>query len=422
MVKYDVAVIGAGITGLSSAYHLKKSNPDLSIVVIDRARSYAQGNTGRATAGFRDLFSSDLNFALASTSIAFYRHAQESGNFDMGMKFTGYMFLLNEKEQQSDVLDSLKSRTRVMVLARDELSAIGSLMPSPSGEDAALMGLDPVVSAFIGLNCGIFEPDLVTTYYYNSLLRMEVEFLFRTEVTKLVLAPVNPLEFPGEPFLWQKKKISRIETSRGEVEADFFILATDVWTGSILDPVGIDNHVRPRKRQVFQIGGPEVEALLTDFSVNDTGIFPFTVLPAYGVHFRPAPREKQLRVSAPDYVGRDFSLDDYPEAERSYYDYSVKPVLQAYFPSLQSARNGGSWAGYYSYNTIDAHPYIFSNLNLIIATGTSGSGLMKGDAIGRVVSALYSGKRKARLFGGSEVAVSDLGIEERSVPPERFLL
>jgi L-2-hydroxyglutarate oxidase len=31
--KYDVVVVGAGIIGISTAYHLKNANPDLSVLV-----------------------------------------------------------------------------------------------------------------------------------------------------------------------------------------------------------------------------------------------------------------------------------------------------------------------------------------------------------------------------------------------------
>ena len=42
----DVVVVGAGITGCSAAYWLKKLNPTLSVTVIDR-RGICEGATGR---------------------------------------------------------------------------------------------------------------------------------------------------------------------------------------------------------------------------------------------------------------------------------------------------------------------------------------------------------------------------------------
>ncbi|RJS69748.1 FAD-dependent oxidoreductase, partial [Candidatus Bathyarchaeota archaeon] len=35
MAEYDAVVVGAGIVGLSTAYHIKKENPDAQVLVVD---------------------------------------------------------------------------------------------------------------------------------------------------------------------------------------------------------------------------------------------------------------------------------------------------------------------------------------------------------------------------------------------------
>ena len=72
--RFDVIIIGSGIVGLSSAYHIKNNNPDVRVAVVDMAPTFAQGNTGKSAAGFRDLFSSEVNFKLSHSSIEFYKH------------------------------------------------------------------------------------------------------------------------------------------------------------------------------------------------------------------------------------------------------------------------------------------------------------------------------------------------------------
>lgn len=46
-MKYDVAIVGAGIVGLATAYNLAESFPDLSIVVLDKEDDIAAHQTGR---------------------------------------------------------------------------------------------------------------------------------------------------------------------------------------------------------------------------------------------------------------------------------------------------------------------------------------------------------------------------------------
>ena len=59
---------------------------------------------------------------------------------------------------------------------------------------------------------------------------------------------------------------------------------------------------------------------------------------------------------------------------------------------------------------------------MIVATASSGSGIMKADAIGRVTASLYMGKETVKLFDNSEVTASDLGVETRKVPRENLVI
>lgn len=419
---YDVAIVGAGIIGLASAYHLKKDNPDLKIVVIDRAGTFAQGNTAKSAAGFRDLFSSDVNFKLSSSSIDFYKHIQKEEDYNIGMRFSGYLFLLSEENLNSSVLDVVSKKTRTRFIDKDEIMQLKYINRNIGSEESALMNLKPVAGAFMGYNCGILEPDLLANFYYEELCKMNVEFRFKTTVESLSLEPVEELDYPGEPFLWQDKTIGKLITNKGEIVADRYILATDVWTTSLLDPTGIDSHIRPKKRQVFQISGKQIEDMVNNSDLNDEHIFPFTVLPSHGIYMRPAPREKSFWVGVADEIGRDFSFVEDPSADKRFYNLSMKHVLEAYFSSFKDSKMTGDWAGYYSYNTIDMNPYVFDELNLIVATGTSGSGILKGDSIGRIVSALYSGKEETSLYNGRRITTSALGVQKRDVGIEEFVL
>lgn len=58
MKVYDIIIIGAGIIGMSSAYHLQRNNPNKKILVIDKEPGAGQGNTAKAAGMFRNTFSS----------------------------------------------------------------------------------------------------------------------------------------------------------------------------------------------------------------------------------------------------------------------------------------------------------------------------------------------------------------------------
>ncbi len=72
----DVLVIGAGVMGLSSAYHLKRLNPEKRVVIIERLGGPGQGSTAKSAVGFRDLLVSGTNRLLAEATIEWLRHIQ----------------------------------------------------------------------------------------------------------------------------------------------------------------------------------------------------------------------------------------------------------------------------------------------------------------------------------------------------------
>ncbi len=85
MAKFDVLVIGAGILGVSSAYHIKKNSPEKRVLLIDRYGDAGQANTGRSNAMFRNTFSSVDNQDLVNASIDYYIHVQKDLDIDIGV-------------------------------------------------------------------------------------------------------------------------------------------------------------------------------------------------------------------------------------------------------------------------------------------------------------------------------------------------
>ena len=65
---FDAIIIGAGITGASTAYHLKE-NGFKRILLLDR-KGVAAGGTGKSAAICRQHYSTSLMARLASASIS----------------------------------------------------------------------------------------------------------------------------------------------------------------------------------------------------------------------------------------------------------------------------------------------------------------------------------------------------------------
>ncbi|MBK5106164.1 MAG: FAD-binding oxidoreductase, partial [Burkholderiales bacterium] len=74
---YDVAVIGGGIVGSSTAYFLKTLAPTLAVCVIEPDPGYEYASTVRASGGARRLFSCPENIEMSNFSIDFIRRFTE---------------------------------------------------------------------------------------------------------------------------------------------------------------------------------------------------------------------------------------------------------------------------------------------------------------------------------------------------------
>jgi len=423
---YDVLVVGAGVIGLSIAYHIKQTHPDLSVLIVDRKPAPAQGDTAKSMAAVRDTFTSDVNRLLASSSIDFYRHVQTKLGFDLDLELIGYLWLLTDPQFKSfeSVAPGLTEQgVRFRVLEPNELSGmVPDLVLNPSSEQSKLMDLGSIYKAVLGSDCGTVAPDLIAKFFETEYRKLNGEFQFGVEAKTLRLVAKNSLDLPGEPYVWQDKSIAGIETANGPILADVTVIAAGARTAMLFDPIGIDCYMKPKKRQVFQLKGTSLDRLLNIKGFNEENTIPFTILPKGGVYFRPVRGERAFWVSVADDVGRAFSFEEEPAAEEAYFTMNIYPILSEYFPCFTNVRPSNSWAGFYDLNSLDGTPIVDKIDNCILATGMSGSGIMKADSIGRLAAAIYDGKNEATLFGDRTISTSRLGLTNRNVGQEQFVI
>jgi len=433
--KFDIVVVGAGVLGLASAYYLQKNNPRKSILLIDSLPEAGQANSAMSAAAVRNMFSSTTNQLLTDTSIAFYRHVQHDLRFSLELALCGYLWLLskaqfNEASVQMWMRRMQESKIAYRTIERDELHKLlpGLVTEFPNDEEAALMHLNEISYALFGSDCGVLDPSLLVQFYKTEFLKLsKVKPRFNLPVTSLLMEAQPPLGVPGEPFVWQDKRVTGVRTPKGDVKADTVVLAVGAWANTLLDPVGIPSFIKAKKRQLFVIAtsdNPALEKLLLTKAFSSAGFLPFTILPTAGVYVRGVAGEKSFWIGCADKLARAYKYamepDDY-KAERSYYEQSVYPVLSKYFPAFKNARPTNSFAGDYAYS-IDALPYVYQQAGVLVVTGASGSGIMKADALGRIVDAVYRGEKDAELYGGRKLSATALSLSDRNVEVERVLI
>jgi sarcosine oxidase subunit beta len=393
----QVIIVGAGIVGLAGAYHVLRSRKAISLLVIEKMPGPGLGDTAKSAAAFRDMFSSPVNRDLSQGSIAFYeRIEQDVGG--IGLKKIGYLWLATarQKEAWQEVLATMaQAGVRFETLDSRDLAA---RLPELKGGD--------ISQGIFGLNCGILEPLKLTKFYEQEVLRLGGRVRYRTEVTGFNKDAAG--------------LINGVRLGEEEIPAGTVIIAAGAWTGRVLGRAGLKVPMVPKKRQLFSVPARnETQVrLLHNAAFSSHNLLPFTILPE-GAYLRPERASFILGYANPDQAP---GLEEPAKAQREFYETRIRPQVEKYFPAFQGLAPSHAWAGHYDEHLPDETPFVEHMSGALVVAGSSGSGVMKADSLGRIVAGRLEGLEIVELGHGRLFRVADLGLAKRAVPPEEFVI
>jgi glycine/D-amino acid oxidase-like deaminating enzyme len=96
--RIDVVVVGGGVIGLSTAFHLAEAGAD---VVLAERGELGSGSSSKAAGGIRAQFSDALNIAISQRSIQAYRDFARRPGWEIDFDPIGYLFVLDDEQQIS---------------------------------------------------------------------------------------------------------------------------------------------------------------------------------------------------------------------------------------------------------------------------------------------------------------------------------
>jgi glycine/D-amino acid oxidase-like deaminating enzyme len=270
-----------------------------------------------------------------------------------------------------------------------------------------------------GHSCGALSGMALAEHYVKEFESLGGKFLPGTGVESFELTGGGSRYAP-----WDRVRVKGVTDACGDVHlAGEFVVCAGAWTHDLLAPVGIASGVLPKKRQLF---GLKLEDVSGFTGGNSPDRIPATILPAGGVYIKPVLKNDMLIVGCADDLGQPFVIPDGGKGpatpDPDYFRKAIEPVLRHYFPNLGDYELKLKWAGYYSYHWPDMNPVIESVKNLTWVSGTSGSGIMKADAIGRIAAARLQGLEYAELADGTGFRVSKLSLRQREVEAESFVI
>lgn len=79
---FDVTIVGGGIMGSSSAYHLTKMNPALKVALVERDPTYARASTTLSMSNVRIQFALRENILISKYAMQVLQSFEEDMEID----------------------------------------------------------------------------------------------------------------------------------------------------------------------------------------------------------------------------------------------------------------------------------------------------------------------------------------------------
>ena len=362
--KFDVIIIGGGIMGSSTAYHLMMADPSLKVIVIEKDLGYEKASTTLSMVNARIQFSLKENVQISQYAFKILENFEDEMAVD-GVKPAifyrreGNLFLHDKKAESAAQKAFHMQKNLGCAIEWWSLEKIRQRYP-------IYENLDGIVGATFGPEDGHFDAYAVLMGYKARAKSMGVQFL-QDEVVELLTNGKKDQTMHA---------IGGVKTILGETFFSSHIVnCTGAWAARLVKTAGIELPVNPVKRQVF--------AVIPKFKPD--GPLPLTVLPS-GFYFRTETGGLLLlgKSMEEDPIGFDFTWEEdrFELLWGELYDFA--PV----FESLKLIKG---WAGLYAVNTLDANAILGEWPELkgfYLANGFSGHGLQQGPAVGRYMTEL----------------------------------
>lgn len=351
--KCEIAIIGSGVTGLSTAYSLVgKGLEDIILVERDHLSSGASTRNG---GGIRAQFSTEENIMLAKWSIERFKKLGVELNTNFWFRQGGYLFLAESPLE----LDQLKVAAEFQARYR-----LGTRILDNSEIQEMVPCLD--TSRFIG---GSFRRDDGVLFPF-PLLFGYAEHIRKRGVRIETHCGVYAVVRKGDAF--------ELETSRGTIHASKVLCAAGGWSRQVGEMLGVSLPTRAVRHQIM---ASEPLAPFLD---------PMVVTLKDGFYISQGPRG--------ELVGGITERDEGPkDPRRSGFDFArmMSERIVNLCPRMSSVRMLRQWAGFYDMSP-DANPILDrmpESEGAFVACGFSGHGFMISPAVGEFMSCLMLGQK-----------------------------
>jgi len=345
----EVVIIGGGVMGASTAYHLAKRGVR-DVVLLEREEFFGQGSTGRCAGGIRHQFSTSINIELSLKSLAMLTNFERETGQAIDIKLCGYLFLLSTPAEMAQFEQNVALQNSHGVMS--QIWTTGQI-----AERVPLLNLDGIIGGSYYGGDGIADPSGVVNGYIAAASELGAKAFNAATVTGIDT---------------QAGAMSTVHTNLGSIQTSTVVNAAGPWSAQIAAMAGIDLPVTPERQQI----------LVTTPMPTIPSDFPFIIDFHQRLYFH---REGAGLLTGMSVVGEAPTYEQTinPDWTMQHMDKAMERL-----PIMETAGKLSEWAGLYEV-TPDAHPIIGPIADVrgfYAVTGFSGHGFMHGPIAGLLVS------------------------------------
>ena len=347
----DVVIIGGGVNGTSTAFHLASLGAK-RVTLVER-RHLAAGATGKSGALVRMHYTNEPEARLAWESLQVFREFRTIVGGECGFEPMGFLALVprgHEAALGRNVERLRRIGVETRVVARDELRAI---FPEAALDDVGAAAYEP--------GSGYADPNATAYAFAAAARRLGVTIETGREATRIVT---------------DRDRVVGVETDRGRIDTRTVVLAPGAWGATLLRPLGLDFGLVPHRVQVTIFRWPD------GFTRRHVVVIDF----GHMAWFRPEGTNATL-IGLELGVGHE-DPDHFHEGVDEDYVARCKATLAARVPVFGAATMRGGWAGMIMMSP-DGRPIIDqvpSVGGLYVMLGDSGTSFKTSPAIGRCLA------------------------------------
>jgi sarcosine oxidase, subunit beta len=345
---YRTVVVGAGIVGLFTAYHLARSGGG-PVLVVDRG-FLSSGASGRNGGGVRQQWETRATVRLARESVEAYRRFGREFGFNIWFRQTGYLFLAENEAE----LARLKT---VHALVASE--GLASKVLDPAGVARLVDGIAPgaVVGGTYLESDGTLYPFPAVWGVYEAARSLGVEVALGVEALGVEV---------------RNGRVAGVLTSKGPVATPTVVNAAGGWSGDFSRRSGLEV---PNIATRHEILATESMKPFLD---------PMVVRVSDGLYFSQSMRGEIIGgIAIPHRPGTSRGQGSSPE-----FLTAIARALVGLLPRLGAVGVLRAWSGFYD-DTPDGFPVIGEDPRLpgfVHGNGFGGHGFMLAPATSRRIA------------------------------------